>query len=298
MRLTRRQFLRTLGVAVSASAVPAVVRAAPASPIRVGYAAIAWGGNDTQAMEDVSSLGYPGIQIRANAVKEFADPHALKELLEQHHLQLAAFSSGDVLIDPAQATANMAMHEANAKYVHAAGGTFLQLIGTFRPDTTTFSNDDYARQAKLLTEVSKRIFTYGVKAGLHNHMGSIAQSPEQLERIMNASDPRYVHLLLDTGHYQQGGGDPAAAVKKYADRLICLHLKDVKPSPLKGGYEFTELGKGTVDFPAVMAALHSIRYRGWVIVELDGKRSGSVPTAKESAAINKTYLEQTLHLQA
>jgi inosose dehydratase len=301
MSFTRRQFLHRLGVAVSVPALPAAVRAAgAASPpaIQVGYAAIAWGGNDTQAIEDVSSLGYAGIQIRANAVKEFSDPLALKGLLGQHHLQLAAFSSGDVLIDPSQEAANLAMHVANAKYVRAAGGTFLQVIGTFRHDNTAFSDADYARQAKLLTEVSKQVSAYGVKTGLHNHMGSIAQSPEELERIMNATDPKYVNLLLDTGHYKQGGGDPAAAVKKYAGRLICLHLKDVKPSPLTGGYEFTELGKGTVDFPAVMAALRSIRYRGWVIVELDGKRSGSVPTAKESAAINKTYIEQTLHLQA
>jgi len=114
---------------------------------------------------------------------------------------------------------------------------------------------------------------------------------------MDASDPKYVGLLLDTGHYKQGGGDPAAAVKKYADRLICLHLKDVKPSSLSAGYEFTELGHGTVDFPAVMSALRSIHYQGWAIVELDGKRSGSIPTAKESAAMNKQYIEKTLGLK-
>jgi inosose dehydratase len=316
MRSTRRHFLRTVGAAVTLSALPVAVptlesqylrhlstglrpfdKAAHGSPrIDVGYAAIAWGGSDAEAITDVSSLGYPGIQIRANAVKEFPDPHTLKDLLGQHHLQLAAFSSGDVLIDPSQETANQAMHEANAKYVLAAGGTFLQLIGTFSHNNTNFSADDYKRQAMLLTEVSKRVSDYGVKTGFHNHMGSIAQSPEQLERIMDASDPKYVKLLLDTGHYKQGGGDPAAAVKKYADRLICLHLKDVKPSPLSAGYEFTELGHGTVDFPAVISALHSIHFQGWAIVELDGKRSASVPTVKESAAMNKEYIEKTMGL--
>src|SRR5271156_1030563 len=150
MNLSRRRFLHAASAAVATSAMPAILPAGAeetlfspynkaaaqhSSAIMVGYAAIAWGGNDTQAMEDISSLGYPGIQIRANAVKEIADPHALKELLDQHHLQLAAFSSGDVLIDPSQEEANQAMHEANAKYVHAAGGTFLQLIGTFSHNT-------------------------------------------------------------------------------------------------------------------------------------------------------------------
>lgn len=317
MKSSRRHFLRTVGAAVTTSALPMTLpvlgaqalrdpssdlrpfdKAASHSPstIQVGYAAIAWGGDDSQAITDLSSLGYPGIQIRANAVKEFPDPHTLKDLLDQHQLKLAAFSSGDVLIDPSQEAANQAMHEANAKYVSAVGGTFLQVIGTFSHNNMTFSDEDYKRQAMLLTEVSKRVSVYGVKTGLHNHMGSIAQSPEQLERIMDASDPKYVKLLLDTGHYKQGGGDPAAAVKKYKDRLICLHLKDVKPSSLSSGYEFTELGHGTVDFPAVIAALHSIRFQGWVIVELDGKRTGSVPTAKESAAMNKEYIEKTLGL--
>ncbi len=312
MNFSRRHFLHTASAAVAASAMPSMrtagaeeilfaannkAAARHSSAIMVGYAAIAWDGNDTQAMEDISSLGYPGIQIRGNAVKEFADPHALKELLDQHHLQLAALSSGDVLIDPSQQQANQAMHEANAKYVRAAGGNFLQLIGTFGHNKTTFSDEDYKRQAKLFTEVSKRVSAYGVKTGLHNHMDTIAQSPEQLKRIMDATDPEYVHLLLDTGHYQQGGGDPAAAVKKYADRLICLHLKDVKPSSLPAGYEFTELGHGTVDFPAVIAALDSIKFHGWATVELDGKRTGAVTTPKESAATNKRYIERTLGLQ-
>jgi inosose dehydratase len=315
MRHSRRQFLRAASAALTVAGIPVrglagrqllypsagpsfFDKVAPhsGSTISVGYAAIAWGGNDAQAIADLSSLGYPGIQIRANAVKEFPDPHTLKDLLDQHRLTLAAFSSGDVLIDPAQEAANQAMHEANAKYVQAVGGTLLQLIGTFNHGNNTFSSEDYKRQAQLLTEVSRKVSAYGVKAGLHNHMNSIAQSPEQVERILDASDPKYVKLLLDTGHYQQGGGDPAAAVKKYADRLICLHLKDVKPSPLKGGYEFTELGRGTVDFPAVIAALHSIHFRGWVIVELDGQRSGQTATPKESAAMSKEYLEHTLGL--
>jgi inosose dehydratase len=317
MRSTRRHFLRNVSAATAMSALPVAVptlqgqylrdvstrlhpfdkAAHGSSKIEVGYAAIAWGGSDAEAITDLSSLGYPGIQIRANAVKEFSDPHTLKDLLGQHHLQLAAFSSGDVLIDPSQEAANQAMHEANAKYVRAAGGTFLQLIGTFSHDNMSFTADDYKRQGMLLTEVSKRVSAYGVKTGFHNHMGSIAQSPDQLERIMDASDPKYVGLLLDTGHYKQGGGDPAAAVKKYAGRLICLHLKDVKPSSLSAGYEFTELGHGTVDFPAVMSALRSIHYQGWAIGELDGKRSGSIPTAKESAAMNKQYIEKTLGLK-
>jgi inosose dehydratase len=318
MKFSRRQFLYAASVTTAVPALQGTARAFAGIPllyppenlssldkavphghpeILVGYAAITWGGNDTQAIADIASLGYRGIQLRANTVKEFPAPHALRDLLHGHALQFAALSSGDVLIDPSQEAANLALHEANAKYLHAAGGTLLQVIGTFGQNNSTFSAEDCKRQGKLLTEVAKRAADSGVKTGFHNHMGSIGQTPEQIDMILDASDPRYVKLLLDTGHYQQGGGDPVAAVKKYSDRILFLHLKDVKPSTSKSGYEFTELGDGKVDFPAVISALRSIDFRGWAIVELDKEPAGSATTPKESAAMSKRYLEQTLNLQ-
>ena len=54
------------------------------SQIHFGYAAITWGGNDRQAIDDVSALGFPGIQIRSNAVDEFQSAQQLADLLAQH----------------------------------------------------------------------------------------------------------------------------------------------------------------------------------------------------------------------
>ena len=61
-------------------------------------------------------------------------------------------------------------------------------------------------------------------------MNTIGQAPEATDAIMDAADPKYVKLELDVAHYLQGGGDPAAAVRKYKRRLLFLHLKDTKPS--------------------------------------------------------------------
>ena len=60
-------------------------------------------------------------------------------------------------------------------------------------------------------------------------------------------------------------------------------------------YRFVELGRGKVDLPEVIGALHRANFRGWAVVELD-----SVPdksrTPKESATISKKYLEERLGL--
>jgi inosose dehydratase len=264
--------------------------------ISIGYAAITWGDDIDRAISDISSLGYKGIQLRANAVKLFPDPLIMKEKLKGADLTFTALSSGDIALDPAEEVANLAMHEDHAKYLSDAGGMYLQVLGTFRTDGR-FTSDEYIRTGKLLTEIGKRAAKHGVQIAFHNHMGSIAQSPEQLQQILDAADPNYVKLLLDVAHYKQGGGDPAAAVKKYADRLLFVHFKDVKPIDASPGYEFVELGQGTVDLPAVVSALNGIHFHNWAIVEFDREPKGSTRTPKESAELSRTYIEHTLGLK-
>jgi inosose dehydratase len=301
MEISRRQFLYAAGSVAAVSTVSPTARSSadpvhgPAE-IRIGYAAITWGDNLQGAITDISSVGYRGIQLRANAVKLIPDPLVMKAELAQRRMTFTALSSGDIALGADEEKANLALHEDHARYLSKAGGMYLQLIGGFR-SSGQFSAEEYTRTGRLATEIGKRAGDYGVQIALHNHMGSIAQSPEQLARILDVADPRYVKLLLDVAHYKQGGGDPAVAVKQYADRLLFLHFKDVKPSDNKSGYEFVELGQGTVDLPAVVAALRAIDYHGWAMVEFDREPEGSTRTPKESAQLSKEYIEHTLGLR-
>lgn len=263
--------------------------------IQAGYAAITWKENDNHAIEDISAVGYPGIQVRANILDEYPDPHALKGVLAKHQLTFVALSSGDAPLDPAVEKKSLETHAAHARYLHQAGGKYLQVIGTFAQKTYTAS--DYKREGMLLTEIGKRAADYGIQTGFHNHMGSIGQTPEQVDAILDAADPRYVKLELDTGHYLQGGGDPAEAIRKYHDRLLFLHLKDVEPAATKSGYQFVELGQGRVNFVAIFEALRATHFRGWGVVELDGERNGVDRTPKQSAEMSKDYLVHKLGVQ-
>jgi inosose dehydratase len=272
----------------------------PISPgpgeIHFGYASITWNGNDRQAIEDIASLGFPGIQLRANVVKEFASPAELRESLEKHQLKMVALSSGGVRIDPAVEAQEIAKHTANAKFIHDVGGLYMQVTDE-RPKDRAIASADYERLGKLITEIGKRTADLGISLGYHNHMGTLGQSPEEVDQILQAADPRYAKLELDVAHYLQGGGDPAKAIEKYHDRLLFLHIKDVESlsnaSNPKRNYRFVELGKGRVDLPAVFEALHKVNFRGWAIVELDAvpEKDG---TAKDCAEISKKYLEEKL----
>ena len=253
--------------------------------LRFGYAAITWGGNDRQAIDDIAALGFRGIQLRQSAVTTWGDrPEELKQLLAERHLTLVALSSGDVSLDPAAEQATLAQHSRNARFVRDVGGRYLQVIDT-RPAGRSPAPDDYRRMGRLLTEIGRRSADVGIPLGYHNHMGALGQSPAEVTRVLDAADPRFVRLELDTGHYQQAGGNPAEAVRQHAGRLLFLHIKDLDASD-----RFVELGRGRVDFKAVFAALDTIRFDGWGVVELD-----SVPdaarTPKESGAIARRYLE-------
>jgi len=297
---SRRQFVGGVA-AVGASAFVSRDLVAESGPrLKVGYASITWGSAERQAIDDISSLGYKGIQMRNNAVTDFK-PEDLRGLLEQHNLKFVALSSGDVSLDLPDASRQLDMHVSNAKFVKSVDGLYLQVLDQLKPYPRKTTPDECVRLGKLLTELGKRVSDVGVKLGYHNHMNTISEHPENLQRVMDASDPRYVGLLLDTAHYVAGGGDPVQAIVHYRDRLLFLHLKDVVDIPLdtpgaKYPFKFVELGRGRVDLPAVMGALRKTGFDGWAVVELD-KVPDKSRTPKECAEISKEYLENQLHLK-
>jgi inosose dehydratase len=320
--ISRRHFIASLGAVAAASTLPVnsfggivdaslyppvdlsyfdrPLTSAPAD-IRFGYAAITWDGKDEQAIKDISEIGFRGIQLRNNILKEYGDrPKALRDLLDQHHLELVALSSGGVVITSGTEASEIAKHVTNAKFVHDVGGHYLQVTDSARPKNRQPEAGDFKQLGRILTEIGKRSTDLGVALGYHNHMASLGESPAEVDAIMSESDQRYVKLELDIAHYQQGGGDPSKAIRQYRDRLLFLHIKDVESlaTPDNRGrvYRFVELGRGKVDLPAVFAALKDVRFRGWAVIELDSVTDQS-RGPKESALISKKYLEEKLGMR-
>ena len=303
--VTRREFLHTVGAAAAtvrlkpdttdAAARPSDVvsgfsRTLAASPMRIGYAAITWGADIVKAMDDISAVGFPAIQLRGEAFAQYGErPQALRSLLEQRQLTFAVLSSGNLSIDPAREQEMLALHVQHARFVRDCGGQYLQVIDE-RPKGRAVAADDYRRLGRLMTELGKRTAEVGVPLVYHHHMNSTGEKPDQVRAVLDAADSRHVRLLFDVAHYQQGGGDPIAAIRDYRQWIDVVHLKDVRASATTAaGYEFVELGRGRVDLPGVLVALRDIAFDKWAIVELD-----RVPdpdrTPKQSAEMNRQYL--------
>ena len=150
--------------------------------------------------------------------------------------------------------------------------------------------DTFCRQASFQAEICAR---WGLRVALHNHLGSIVESQEEVEEFL-ARCPG-CGLVFDTGHLAAAGGDCVEIVKKYPDRLVAMHLKDwLVTNPEIGldrwperGY-FLELGAGNIglDNAAVMRALVEVGFDGWVHVEHDTHVQDSL----KELAISRRYL--------
>lgn len=318
MSSSRREFLAGLAGAGIVAAIPQPVCASLARPlyppmnlsafdsplhkgdpiVRPGCSAITWSDNAKQAIQDIAAAGFAGIQLRAPTMEQIPDPHALRDLLTENKLTFVALSSGNAQLDPAIRREQVEMHIKHAHYVHEAGGLYMQILAGSAKPTQTFTPAEFKLQGEIFTEIGKAVADHGIKLGFHNHMNTVGQPPEAVDAILNESDPNYLHLELDVAHYLQGGGDPASAIRKYGKRILFMHFKDVRGPAGVEGYEWVELSKGRVDFPAIFAALHAINFRGWGIVELDRVPKGETLSPKEANASSLEYLHQKFGVEA
>jgi inosose dehydratase len=142
----------------------------------------------------------------------------------------------------------------------------------------------------------------GLRTVFHHHCAGFAETPAEIDNLLALTDPSLVGLVLDMGHYMFGGGDPLQALKKHSERIWHIHFKDCDPSvAARSGAEkwdyfksvgsgvFCELGKGSVDFSAIVAELKAQNYSGWIVVEQDVLPGMGNP--KVCAQRNRDYIK-------
>ncbi|MBL9128608.1 MAG: TIM barrel protein, partial [Verrucomicrobiales bacterium] len=147
----------------------------------------------------------------------------------------------------------------------------------------------------------------GLKTVFHHHCAGYVETPDEIATFLRRTDPALVGLVFDTGHltFAAPKTDRTAALEaldRFADRIWYHHFKDCHPAvaarsraegwdyftSVKNGV-FCELGKGCVDFPAVVRWLRDRGYRGWVLVEQDVLPGMGSP--RDSAQRNRDYLK-------
>ncbi len=179
-------------------------------------------------------------------------------------------------------------------------GRVTQAMGLSRAEWAIFARGAEQVARAVLEET-------GLRTAFHHHCAGYVETPEEIDHLLDMTDPRLLGLTFDTGHYLFGtGGDDGSSVldalKRYGERIWHVHFKDCQPQVARQsraeGWDyfmslrhgiFCELGLGSVPFPAVVELLSAWNYGGWIVVEQDILPGMGSP--KESAQRNREYLK-------
>jgi inosose dehydratase len=284
--------------------------------IRFGTNPIAWANDDDQTLgadiptarildEAGRQIGFDGIENGHRWPQN--DPEALRALLAQyglafvsgwHSLNLLAHSVEDEkrAIQP-----HLDKLKHNGCTVAITCETSNSVQGLNQPLSTRPVLDaaGMAEFGAKVEEIAAYCAAQGIDLVYHHHMGTVVQSPEDIDAFMAATGPA-TKLLFDAGHCFFGGGDPAAVLKRHVDRVRHFHAKNVRPAVrarveaegwsfmdgVRGGV-FTVPGdqEGAVDFGPLLAILKAAGYDGWIVIE-----------AEQDPAVRNPLLYQTLGL--
>jgi inosose dehydratase len=155
---------------------------------------------------------------------------------------------------------------------------------------------------KNLCTVAQAMVEEGVTPCLHQHVGTLIETPEETEKVLAEIDPSLLLLGADTGHLAWAGADPAEFIQRYSGRVGAVHLKDVRLEVAETGraadedywkissrHIWTEPGRGDVPFDAVLKALEG--FDDWLIVEVDVPDQ---PTPAHTAAVSYEWCQAHL----
>jgi sugar phosphate isomerase/epimerase len=136
----------------------------------------------------------------------------------------------------------------------------------------------FQAMCESFNEIGRAAGEMGFRAGLHNHIGQMVQTPGELDRCMKLTDAKLFHFSPDTAHLHLAGFDVPKTLDRYKDRLMLADYKDAR-RPTGQGDTFDrdtifDLGDGDIDFPACHGVLKSMNFQGWLIVDLDIARQG------------------------
>ncbi|HZQ63785.1 MAG TPA: sugar phosphate isomerase/epimerase [Gaiellaceae bacterium] len=240
-------------------------------------------GSTEQALADVAAAGYEGVELFDGNLVEYDErPEELERLLAETGLRLVGVYSGANFVFPDILEEEFWRIEKAAGLASRLGAEHLVVGGGAQRARGT-TEEDYDRLAEALDRVVAVAEEHGLAASYHPHLSTIVEGPEQVEKILGRTR---INFCPDTAHLAAAGGDPAELIRRYADRIVYVHLKDFTAEP----FAFLPLGSGDLDLESMLDALAAVGYDGWLTVELDEFAGAPVDAARES----RQYLDSLL----
>lgn len=265
--------------------------------VKIGISPIAWQNDDMpdmtagytmeQALRESREIGYTGVE-RGQRMPH--DTEGLRAYLEGNDIALCGgWCSGNMLVNDLAAE-KAAVQQQVSQFIalNAPCMVYAECSNTVQGNIAMpvnhrpkLSKAEVLAYAGRLSELAKWTADQGMPMAYHHHMGSIIESEDDVNWLMEGSTPD-LHLCFDTGHLLFGGGDVLATLKRWATRVHHVHFKDIRPAVVADvrandlsfldaviAGAFTVPGDGCIDFQAVANQLKAMDYAGWIVVEAE-----------------------------
>jgi inosose dehydratase len=268
--------------------------------IRFGTNPIAWANDDDQSLganipteqilREASEIGFDGIE---NGHRWPNDPEALKDLLGSYGLSFVSGWYSLNLLTQSVEDEKKAIQPHLDKLKHngctvcIACETSNSVQGLQKPlsESPVLSDAGMRAFGAKIEELAAFTASQGIHLVYHHHMGTVVETPEEIDAFMAATGPA-TRLLFDAGHCFFGGNgrDPAPVLSRYVDRVSHFHAKNVRPAIMRRMRDeglsfmdgvragvFTVPGdeEGGVDFYPLLQVLKNAGYDGWIVIEAE-----------------------------
>jgi sugar phosphate isomerase/epimerase len=196
--------------------------------------------------------------------------------------------------DPARRTEVIANAKAAMSFLKGFGANHLVVFSPNRREGA--APGAFQAMCECFNAIGSAAREMDFRAGLHNHVGQIVQTAEEVDRCMAMTDPKLFGFSPDTAHLHLAGCDVVKTLEKYKSRLVLADYKDAKRLPNAKPDTFDresifDLGDGEIDFPGCHRVLKSIGFDGWLIVDLDIARQGPRASYERCGAYVASQLE-------
>ena len=199
--------------------------------------------DDADTIAKIADVGFRYIEVLEGNLTKYADNmDELKAMLSKNNVEMMSVCVGANFIYKDALEDELAHIEEVARLAKEVGASYIGICGgAIRAKGVQES--DYQLLAEGLDMAKAVIESYGIKASYHPHLGSMAEAPDQIDKLFALTS---IDICPDLAHIAAGGGDPLEVVKKYYDRISFMHLKDLDDNG------FAPLGTGSVDIKAVI----------------------------------------------
>mgnify|MGYP001478135742 FL=1 len=288
--------------------------------VKLGVAPIAWSNDDMpelggettleQCLEEASKAGYIGIESGGKFPKKSTE---LIPKLEKYNLSLCSGWYGANLRKNSVNEEKQNLQQQLKLFQDCKSPciVFAEVSGSIQGDPNRklstrpqMDNEEWKSFCQKISEMGKYLEDQGMPLAYHHHMGTVIETQEDTERLMESTHDS-VKLTLDTGHMLFAKGDSKKILESYNNRLHHIHCKDIRKKVLEKSLKedmsfrdaflegaFTVPGDGCIDYKPLFDVLKKNNYSGWLVVEAEQDPKKANPL--EYAIKGYKYLIDTL----